>query len=156
MSYTTDRYQLPRLSGQSLAVIECGVQICHPAHLTQRTVYPYYSVHFILEGKGVFRTGKKTYELSAGEGFLITPGMICDYEANEKEPWKYVYATFSGPDDDALVQNTGLDNESCTFSFPLDDDYVKNIYLVFESPRCKELLREPMLKLKLLYFGHLM
>lgn len=128
MSYDTDRYQLTRLSGQSLAVIECGVQICHPAHLTPRTVYPYYSIHFILEGKGVFRTGKRTYQLSAGEGFLITPNMICDYEADKNEPWKYVYATFLGPDDDALVQNAGLDSENCTFSFPLEENYVKNIY----------------------------
>ena len=52
MSYETDRYQVAKLSGQSLAVIECGIQICHGGHVAQRALYRDYSIHFILEGKG--------------------------------------------------------------------------------------------------------
>ena len=138
MSYVTDRYQLTKLSGQSLAVIECGIQICHSGHAAQRTMYRYYSVHFILEGKGVFRTGGESYELSAGQGFLITPGMICDYIADEKEPWKYVYATFRGADEDVLVHNAGLDERNMTFNFPLDDETVKNIYAMHSAGKKNE------------------
>jgi AraC-like DNA-binding protein/mannose-6-phosphate isomerase-like protein (cupin superfamily) len=138
MSYDTDRYQLTKLSGQSLAVIECGIQICHSGHAAQRTMYRYYSAHFILEGKGIFRTGGASYELSAGQGFLITPGMICEYIADEEEPWKYVYATFKGADEDVLVHNAGLDDKNMIFSFPLEEDTVHDIYAMHSAGKKNE------------------
>ena len=138
MSYDTDRYQLTKLSGQSLAVIECGIQICHSGHATPRTMYRYYSAHFIMEGKGILRTGGVTYTLSAGQGFLITPGMICDYIADEAEPWKYVYATFMGADDDVLAHNAGLDERNMVFSFPLDERMVSDIYAMHSAGKKNE------------------
>ena len=88
MSYTTDRYNLQKTSGQSLGVTECGIQICHPGHATPPMPYPDYSAHFILEGRGTFCVGGKTYVLSAGQGFLITPGADCAYTADVQKPWK--------------------------------------------------------------------
>ena len=138
MSYDTDRYQVAKLSGQSLAVIECGIQICHAGHAAPRALYRDYSVHFILEGKGIFRTAGETYELSAGQGFLITPGMVCDYVADEKEPWKYIYASFGGADDDVLVHNAGLDENNVIFTFPLDEDTVRDIYAMHSAGKKNE------------------
>ncbi len=53
MSYVTDRYRLDRPTGRSLAVVECGIQICHPCHASTLMKYRDYSAHFILEDKGV-------------------------------------------------------------------------------------------------------
>ena len=36
------------------------------------------------------------YHLSAGQGFLICPGQINLYTADEQEPWKYVWLEFDG------------------------------------------------------------
>ena len=36
------------------------------------------------------------YHLSAGQGFLICPGQINLYTADEQEPWKYVWVEFDG------------------------------------------------------------
>ena len=71
MSYITDRYNLKKLSSQSLAVTECGIQICNSGHATPPIPYKEYAIHFILEGKGVFTVNGKTYNLSSGQGFLI-------------------------------------------------------------------------------------
>lgn len=128
MSYDTDRYNLKKLPSQSLAVIECGIQICHPGHAAPKLFYRNYSAHFILEGKGVFIKDGISYDLCAGQGFLITPNTSCEYIADQKEPWKYIYASFSGADDDALVHNAGLDENHMTFDFPLDEDMVHDIY----------------------------
>lgn len=133
MSYDTDRYKLKKLSGQSLAVIECGIQICHPGHAAPRRLYRDYSAHFILEGAGVFRRGGECIKLHAGEGFLLTPGMVCDYIADEVEPWKYVYVSFRGADDDILVHNAGLDDQHVIFTFPLDEDMVHDIYAMHRA-----------------------
>ena len=127
MSYDTERYSMDKLSNQSLSVIECGLQICHSGHSSGRLVYQDYSAHFILEGKGTYSVNCKTYELSAGQGFLITPDIPNIYVADEKEPWKYIYATFKGIDATTLVHNAGLDDENVTFSFPLTPEVEKHL-----------------------------
>ena len=138
MSYDTDRYGLKKLPNQSLAVVECGIQICHPGHATPQLTYHTYSAHFILEGKGTYSLNGKPYELGPGQGFMITPGATCAYVADEKQPWKYVYASFCGGDSDALVHSAGLDAESVTFTFPLDEAMVHDIYAMHAAGKCNE------------------
>ena len=121
MSYITDRYTIKKLPGQSLAVVECGIQICRSGHATPPICYRDYSAHFILEGKGIYVLDGKEYHLKKGDGFLITPGALCTYTADEYEPWKYIYASFRGIDDTALVHNAGLNEQKVTFSFDVDD-----------------------------------
>ena len=138
MSFDTDRYNLKKLPSQSLGVIECGIQICHPGHAAPKLFYKDYSAHFILEGKGVFIKDDVSYELHAGQGFLITPNTTCVYVADEKEPWKYVYASFRGADDDALVHNAGLDENNVIFDFPLDEDMIHDIYAMHRAGKKNE------------------
>ena len=138
MSYDTDRYNLTKLASQSLAVIECGIQICHAGHAAPKLFYKDYSAHFILEGKGTFIKNGVTWELHAGQGFLITPNTSCVYIADEREPWKYVYASFRGADDDALVHNAGLDENNVIFDFPLDEDMVHDIYAMHRAGKRNE------------------
>ncbi len=138
MSYVTDRYELEKMSNQSLAVVECGIQICHAGHAAPTMSYRTYSAHFILEGKGTYTVNGRTYELGAGEGFMITPNVPNTYVADEKEPWKYVYASFCGIDDDALVHSAGLDEENVTFRFSLDDDTVRDIYAMHTAGKKNE------------------
>lgn len=138
MSYDTDRYGLKKLANQSLCVVECGIQICHAGHAAPQLTYQYYSAHFILEGKGVYILDGKSYPLSAGQGFMITPGANCTYVADQKQPWKYVYASFSGTDDQALVHNAGLDEENVVFEFPLDEAMVRDIYAMHAAGKINE------------------
>ena len=138
MSYDTDRYNLAKLPSQSLAVVECGIQICHAGHAAPKIFYKDYSAHFILEGKGVFTKDGVSSELGAGQGFLITPNTSCLYVADEKEPWKYVYVSFRGADDDALVHNAGLDENNVIFEFPLDEDMIHDIYAMHRAGKKNE------------------
>lgn len=138
MSYETDRYNLERIAGHSLAVTECGIQICHSGHATPKIDYRDYSVHFILEGKGCFSVNGKTYDLSSGQGFIITPGASCVYAADKQKPWKYVYVSFRGADGEALVHAAGLSEIDVTFDFPLDDDTVRDIYAMHSAGKRDE------------------
>lgn len=135
MSQLTDRYDIDKLPNQSLAVTQCGIQICDAGHSSGSLLYEHYSAHFILEGKGVYMVNGKTYELSAGQGFMITPGCVSMYNADIKEPWKYIYATFMGTDDDSLVHNAGLDDENVTFNFPLDDEMIHDLYAMHNASK---------------------
>lgn len=135
MSYNIDMYSLNRLPGQSLAVIQCGFQRCDAGHSCGPYVYDYYSVHFIIEGKGKYMVDGREYELSAGQGFIITPGISTTYIADEKQPWKYIYATFTGADDDVLVRNAGLEKPNVVFDFPLDDSMMRDLMAMHEASK---------------------
>lgn len=127
MSYDTERYIMEKMSNQSLAVIECGLQICHSGHSSGRLVYNDYSAHFILEGKGTYSVGDCTYELGPGDGFMITPDIPNIYVADAEEPWKYIYASFKGHDAKTLVHNAGLNDDNVIFTFPMEDEVISNL-----------------------------
>lgn len=127
MSYDTDRYRLPRQS-ERLTITECGIQICHPGHAAPMLKYREYSAHFILEGAGVYEIGGNSYPLEAGDGFMITPGAVCSYTADEKRPWKYVYVSFMGREADAIAESAGISEKNVIFHFPADDAMRRDIY----------------------------
>lgn len=127
MSYYTERYYYENLPDRGLSIIECGLQICHSGHSSGRLVYPDYSAHFILEGKGVYTVGDKAYEINSGVGFMIMPDIPTLYVADEHEPWKYIYATIKGADAKAMVSRCGLNESNMIFTFPNDAETVSLI-----------------------------
>lgn len=118
---------MSKLSNQSLSVIECGYQNCHSGHTPGRLVSKDYSVAFILEGKGTYSVNGAVYNLNAGEGFLLYPNIPHVYAADTGEPWKYIYATFTGIDAPTLVHNAGLDENNGVFRFPANEEFLHNL-----------------------------
>ena len=92
----------------ALVVNCCGCSKTEPLHSFGPALKPHYMIHYILSGKGVFRTGGREYPLEAGSGFLIVPGHLAFYQADEKEPWTYVWVGFSGSGVESFVSYTGL------------------------------------------------
>jgi len=48
------------------------------------------------------------YDLEAGQGFLISPGQINMYSADQAEPWKYVWLEFDGLRATEYLNEAGL------------------------------------------------
>lgn len=92
----------------SLYVNCCGCSKTEPLHSFGPALKPHYLIHYILSGKGKFITGDKTYPLEAGYGFLITPENLAFYQADEEEPWTYVWVGFSGAKAEEYVKAIGL------------------------------------------------
>ena len=92
----------------SLYVSCCGLSRTEPMHSFGPALKPHYLIHYILSGKGRFVIGKEEYPLEAGYGFLITPDELAFYQADEKEPWTYVWVGFSGTQAAEYVENIGL------------------------------------------------
>lgn len=136
MSVNHDVHNLKELPNQSIAVIQCGMTICHPGHRSQPRIYNHYSATFILEGKGTYIACGKTYELGPGQGFVITPGTSNVYIADEKEPWRYIYAIFRGIDAETFVHHAGIDSENLAFNFPLDESMLRDLYAMYEASKC--------------------
>ncbi len=130
MGYSGERYNASKLSGQSLAIIQTGITICDPNHLTPPRVYPNYAIHFVLSGKGTYSANGKSYKMSAGQGFLIVPNVVGSYMADEKEPWKYLYIVLSGIDAEPLTLRAGLDEDEPVFDFEQSEEFVDLLYSV--------------------------
>lgn len=77
-------------------VYTCGYESCTPLHSYGPAIRSGYIIHYIIEGKGIFKTNGKIYRLSAGDAFLITPGNLIYYEADAKNPWTYTWIGFQG------------------------------------------------------------
>lgn len=92
----------------SLYVSCCGLSRTEPMHSFGPALKPHYLIHYILSGKGRLVIGKEEYPLEAGYGFLITPDELAFYQADEKEPWTYVWVGFSGTQAAEYVENIGL------------------------------------------------
>ena len=92
----------------SLYVNCCGLSQTEPLHSFGPALKPHYLIHYVLSGKGSFAIGGETYPLEEGYGFLITPDELAFYQADEKEPWTYVWVGFSGMQADDYVKSMGL------------------------------------------------
>ena len=86
----------------------CGLSQTESLHSFGPALKPHYLVHYILSGKGRFSIGGKEYPLEAGYGFLITPDELAFYQADESDPWTYVWVGFSGTQAAEYIGNIGL------------------------------------------------
>lgn len=58
----------------------------------------------------------RTYPLEAGDGFLIVPEELAFYQADEEEPWTYVWVGFSGTKAQEYMKAIGLSAERPVFA----------------------------------------
>ncbi len=112
----------------------CGYEACEPLHSFGPAVRPTYLIHFVLSGKGTFYTysDDRTYHITEGEGFLIEPGKQTFYQADEKEPWRYLWVGFNGDLAADFISGMGLGNEALIFRSPHGEAFQE---IVFEMLR---------------------
>lgn len=72
----------------------CGWADCAPAHKYGPAVRNYWLLHYVLEGEGIFRTGEREYRVCPSQMFVIHPGELTYYEADNDVPWKYIWIGF--------------------------------------------------------------
>lgn len=92
----------------SLFVNCCGMSKTEPFHSFGPAIKPHYVIHFILGGRGRFSIGGREYSLERGFGFLIPPEALAFYQADEVNPWTYIWVGFYGSMAEALIKSMGL------------------------------------------------
>lgn len=73
-----------------------GMEQCERGHYYGPAVRDHFLIHFIVDGKGIFKVRDKQYELSRNKAFLIVPNEITYYQADFDEPWIYMWVGFNG------------------------------------------------------------
>lgn len=97
------------------SVENCGYEKCLPLHSFGPAVRNHYLIHFVLSGCGSFTRRDTTYNLHAGDGFLIVPGETTYYCADADEPWEYCWIGFSGTEAAQILQKLHLSIEDPIF-----------------------------------------
>jgi AraC-like DNA-binding protein len=82
--------------GNSLNIACYGYQFCFSHHYWNPGIRSYYLIYYVIKGKGTYRIGNNSYHIKKGNAFLIEPGIATYYEADETDPWEYVWVGFSG------------------------------------------------------------
>lgn len=95
---------------------EYGEEQCSRGYAFGPYVRSAYFLHYICSGKGVFESRGKRYELSAGQMFLICPGDLTYYKADDNDPWFYRWISFDGGYSQLLLRSAGLDAENPIFN----------------------------------------
>ncbi len=103
--------QLPDRMFRELYLCFCGYAKCEPLHSFGPAVRPNYILHYILEGKGIYQINGNTYELCAGQGFLIPPDVQTFYRADRDTPWRYLWVGFGGANVQEYLKDAGLAGE---------------------------------------------
>ena len=96
----------------SLSVYNAGYQKCEPEYQWGPGVRDHYCIHHILSGSGTYSTGSFSRKLSAGDTFILYPGVELEYRADREEPWEYAWAGFMGADAASIIRSTDFSKES--------------------------------------------
>lgn len=100
---------------QELYLCFCGYSICQPKHSFGPAVRPNYILHYVLEGKGRYKVDGRTYALEKTQGFLIEPNVMTFYEADDTDPWTYLWIGFHGSRAKEFLEEMGLTQRMPTF-----------------------------------------
>ncbi len=78
-----------------LCMYQFGYEQCDPGHSFGPATRNHYLFHYVLSGTGTLMADNakgetQTYSVKSGQGFMIFPGQINTYIADEQLPWKYI------------------------------------------------------------------
>ena len=95
--------------------VDCGWERCEPSHSFGPTARMYWLLHFVVSGSGVFESGGVRHPVRGGQMFVIRPLETTFYQADEHDPWEYIWIGFTTAltlpaplREQAVVQHSGL------------------------------------------------
>lgn len=110
-----------------LGMYQYGYEQCEPGHSFGPATRNHYLFHYIISGTGTLMADNakgetQTYSIKSGQGFLIFPGQITTYIADQNLPWEYVWIEFDG-----LRVKEALDLTELSVSTPVYHSHSKDL-----------------------------
>ncbi len=119
-----------------LYLICCGCSRTEPLHSFGPALKPHHLIHYVLKGRGRFVMEGREYPLEAGTGFYIEPGELAFYQADEAEPWTYVWVGFSGRKAKDCVRRMGLSAAHPVFASDDSEELYQAVKDMMEHNTC--------------------
>ena len=93
---------------RTLYMKTCGVQRCLPGYAYPHNAREGYHLHVVLSGRGVLRAEGKEYRIHKGQMFLLRERDDIFYQADEEDPWYYVWITYCGENAGRYMEYAGF------------------------------------------------
>lgn len=75
--------------------VQFGSQSCAPGHAFGPSVRTHWLLHYVVYGFGIFVRDNVSYLVKPGDIFVIPPYEETYYEADGKNPWRYIWIGFT-------------------------------------------------------------
>lgn len=106
----------PKNNYMDLTLIQFGREICKGGYSFGPAARNHYLFHFVISGKGTLYANNSSgttdvYKINANEGFMLFPGQVSTYIADNDEPWEYIWLEFDGFQAKAAINAIGLSQD---------------------------------------------
>lgn len=127
-------YKVEKKELVSLSVYNVGFQKCDPLYQWGPGIRDHYLIHYIISGKGTYQVNGKTYELSAGDCFLVYPNTEVIYQADADDPWEYTWVGFAGSDAAMILRATDFSKEHpVILQLPSGDEAKRQLLHIYDA-----------------------
>lgn len=96
-----------------LAVAAGGWEACAPSYVVERSEFPYFSVEFVVSGRGEVSLNGRMFPLVGGSVFAYGPGVVHRISSDGKDPLKKYFVDIRGHDAEKLMANSGVAAGAC-------------------------------------------
>lgn len=103
-------------SSNDLCLYEVGKQKCVKLYSFGPCVRARCIFHYVLSGKGTLYIYDKKYVITAHQGFLIPANVSAYYQADEEDPWEYIWVHIGGSKIHEFFERAGLSAEQPVFT----------------------------------------
>lgn len=99
-----------------LGLYQFGWEQCKPSYSFGPAVRNHYLFHYVISGTGTLMSDDSkgnthTFHIKSGQGFMIFPGQINTYIADQDLPWEYTWIEFDGLRAKGAVESAGLSKD---------------------------------------------
>ena len=99
-----------------LNLYQYGWEQTEPLHSYGPYARNHYLFHYVISGKGLLLANEQEYTIEGGHGFLIAPGQVTTYRADEQEPWEYTWIEFDGLRAHEALNLAGISGQNPVYS----------------------------------------
>lgn len=99
-----------------LNLYQYGWEQTEPLHSYGPYARNHYLFHYVISGKGLLFANEQEYAIEGGHGFLIAPGQVTTYRADEQEPWEYTWIEFDGLRAHEALNLAGISGQNPVYS----------------------------------------
>lgn len=125
---------LHQTTSEELHLVSCGYEECSRKQSYGPIICHYYILHFVLHGQGHFYNDKTHYVINQNQYFLITPGTLVFYRAEEKNPWIYTWICFNGNLAPDMLRRCHISQDSPVQPYSNPGDILKIISEMMKHP----------------------
>lgn len=149
-------FKLGKKENLSLNVYNTGYQRCEAGYTWGPATRDHYLFHLVTEGKGMLTVPEGEFSIGAGSLFLIRPGELVTYTADEREPWVYWWVGFNGTEAHRLILSTPFAEKERIFRPANGEEIRRRLLDIYDARGSTTAQEARMLGRLYLFLGELM